>query len=329
MPRLAFGVVLLAVAAFAIAPPHVSYEELAKYPIVVEARWNGEAITDHSEVDGNVRKTWELRTEIVVERVVRGDIKPGTHTVLLGWPIAWEKDGGPVRGYSSTQVVGPACEVKDCNLWFLRRGRSWDKADPGPYLMLETCQGVQPLVLEPLFSALNKKDSHAAVDALLQVNVDPRIALAGLAVQPKPEFRKKYAKSVTRMLDHRDASVRARATAVFSEMVGKQAVPRLRGLLDDPDANVRGHAVLELARWRDEASLGAIARTAPGIEKVGLICIVIEQLGEWGHEGTVPALIAFLQEDEAGSPVGTIPALKARDALEQGMRLCWLPPAKY
>jgi hypothetical protein len=145
-----------------IAPAHVSDEELARYPVIVVGRWNKAPLRPHIRLEphpgkGEVCTASETHTELVVERVIRGNISPGTHRILLGYRIGWLRpDGGKVIAYWSSEQWGDVEEVGESNLWFLVPERSWDESDSHTYLMLETCRGVQPLEREGYFRALVK-----------------------------------------------------------------------------------------------------------------------------------------------------------------------------
>ena len=94
-------------------------QELARAPTIVVAKWEKPPLVPHNLVKGNVCEKLEARTEIVVTCVVKGALKPGKYTILLGPFIGWEsKDGGRVFSYTSTEMLGDVKEVKDENLWF-------------------------------------------------------------------------------------------------------------------------------------------------------------------------------------------------------------------
>lgn len=59
-----------------VPPPYVSDLELAQKPTVIVGRWNRTPLTAHDHVEGNVAVELEGRTEILIERVIQGDVKP-------------------------------------------------------------------------------------------------------------------------------------------------------------------------------------------------------------------------------------------------------------
>src|SRR5262245_43802411 len=74
----------------AIPPPYVSDEELARHPIIVVGRWKPAPFRDHSRTENlpngeKILKNWEVHTELVIDRVIKGDLKLGTHEILLGF----------------------------------------------------------------------------------------------------------------------------------------------------------------------------------------------------------------------------------------------------
>jgi hypothetical protein len=332
---------VLATAAYAIAPPFVPDEQLAAQPILVVARWDKSLLVPHHEIEGNVAKHLEVRAQIVVGRSVRGDVQPGTFTILLGPCIDWGDDGRLITA-TSTMCLGDADDVAKSNLWFLSRRRSWDPADPKEYLCLDTYRGVQPLALEPYFQALSDRHPEREVPKLL-ASTDPTILLRVLAYvsggeYPWPfdpdEFEQfvrrtskralkplaREAPQVERVLDRPDPRVRVTAVAVFAFLAQEKAVPRLRLLLADRDPDVRGVALGLLARGRDAASIEAIAKAAGGAKDPQIAFKAIEALGQWGTDAIVPALIRFLENDACAYRIGDdlgVPALKARAALKK------------
>ncbi len=68
--------------AHAIAPPFVSDEDLARSTAIAVAKWEKAPLVPHHLVEGNECKELEVRTEIVVTRVIKGPLKPGKHKIL-------------------------------------------------------------------------------------------------------------------------------------------------------------------------------------------------------------------------------------------------------
>jgi hypothetical protein len=328
----------------AIPPPYVADGELAGSPIIVVGRWEKAEFTKPVEVGGGEqvrRRMYSAQTTLVVERVIKGELKAGKHPLLLGFRIGWpDKDGGPVMSFMSTEMVGDVREVKEANLWFLHPRRADDAADKTVYLALETYRGVQPVVLEKYFLALGSKEPKAEVPKLLASD-DPVVAervltyVSGGPRLPWPyepdewEARGLPARSaplreqtpaVERLLGAKDAATRRLAAAVYADLVGAAAGPRLRLLVRDPDGGVRAVAVGLLVRGRDREVGPVIAEALRGLKDGGLACQVIEVVRRSSDPAAVPGLIEFLEDDtysyRYGDDLG-VPALKAAAALKE------------
>jgi hypothetical protein len=335
---------VFATAAYAIAPPFVPDEQLAEQPIVVVARWDkSPLVPHHEEIEGNVSKHLEIRAQIVVERSIRGDVKPGTYTILLGPFIGWHEDGGRIFTMTSTMCAGDVDDVAQPNLWLLSRRRSWDQADQKEYLCLDTYRGVQPLPLEPYFLALANRHPEREVPNLLSSG-DPTLLSRVLEyvsggeypwpfdpdesdrfVKRTPQERTlkplvAQAPKVELLLNRPDPRIRAMAAAAYALLAKEKAVPRIRLLLTDKDPDVRAVAIGLLARSKDAASSEAINKAAEGVKEPHIVCKAIEALTHRGSESTVPTLIRFLQNDAFAYRIGDdlgVPALKARAALKK------------
>ena len=254
----------------AIPPPFVSDEELARSPTIVVAKWENAPLVPHHRVEGNVWKEQEIRTEIVVKRVLKGTLKPGKYTILLGPFLAWESEkGGNVKAYTSTEMVGDVNDVKDENLWFLESRRSWDKTDPATYPALDTYRGVQPRVLEPYFLALAGKAPAESVPKLL-ASREPAVVLRTLqyvagGILPWPYQPVRALREARVAEETAGRACRGRSIASWPERgpkcgarprpctlnwQGAQAIPRMRTSLSDPDGHIRGIAIGTLARLR-------------------------------------------------------------------------------
>ena len=217
----------------AIPPPFLSDEELARSPTIVVAKWENAPLVPHHRVEGNVWKEQEIRTEIVVKGVLKGTLKPGKYTILLGPFLAWESEkGGNVK---------PTCrpkwsamnDVKDENLWFLESRRSWDKTDP-PHILRWThtaacnrgCWSRTSLLLQarPLprvcpsccVPGTGGRAAHLAVRG----RGNPAVALHALRALRRPESGKKplvaHAAAVASLLGRKEADVRRTAAAVYA-----------------------------------------------------------------------------------------------------------------
>jgi len=136
----------------------ITDEVLANYPFIVVAKTDTATVAEHALVENGVEEWRELRMELLIERVITGNIQPGTYEVLLGPPLEREEDGGHVLRYWYDKAGKLhtifADDITEPKLWFLIREPSWDASNPKLFLSLATYQGVQPLELEPYFSAL-------------------------------------------------------------------------------------------------------------------------------------------------------------------------------
>ncbi len=324
----------------AIPPPYVSDERLVQHPIIVVGKWTRAPLEPHSLTEGNVLKEMEVRTELLVERVIKGSIKPGRHRILLGFRIGWDEEGGRFGSYMSTEMSGEVENVTDSNLWFLSSGRSWDEKDPSTYLILETYRGVQPAKLEPYFLALASGNPSTEVPKLLS-SAEPAVLLRVLeyvagGILPWPydpdEFEQfvypkdkkavlaEHAEAVKKLIQNKSDRVRRVAAAVYAEMAGAKCVNTMRELLDHEDTHVAAIAAGALIRFRDTRKTGDLHKAAEQIFDGHLACKLIQELEAWGEEKAVPILISFLQNDDfvyvCGDDVG-IPAFKARAALKK------------
>jgi len=329
---------LTATHAGAIAPPFIPDDELAQKPIIVVGRWNKAPLKERS---GDVYREYEIHTALLVERVIAGHIKPGTHKMLLGRLTGWPRDdGGPVMSFTSTEMIGDVEEVADLNLWFLVPKKSWDKTDGTTYLRLDTYRGVQPLQLERYFCALRAQNPKQEVPKLLASDepvliervlrylngdmlpwpYDPGIFERHQGVKRRWEPMTQFAGEVEQLLQRKQPEVRRKAAAVYAEFTGKSSLPRMRELLGDSDPNVRAIAIGTLARHDDRASSEDICRAARGVHDGHMACEAIKLLLQWRNLQTVPALMSFLQNDafayQYGDDLG-VPALKAQAALKE------------
>jgi hypothetical protein len=83
----ALTVLLWAPPAAAIGEPRVTVtdEELARMPLIVVARWPRAKRIYHDRGEGH--------TELIVERVLKGNISPGRQKLLFSSDIGWQPDG--------------------------------------------------------------------------------------------------------------------------------------------------------------------------------------------------------------------------------------------
>jgi hypothetical protein len=109
--------------------------------------------------------------------------------------------------------------------------------------------------------------------------------------------------------------------------VQRDAIPAMRGLLDDKDTEIRAIAAGTLARFHDEASSSKLTTAVKGLTNASVACKVISVFGGWKNDDIVEALIGFLEDDKIaytyGNEIG-MPALRARAALHS-LTGCWFP----
>lgn len=329
--------------AHAVAPPYVSDEELAAYPIIVVAKWDKAPVKPHHQYVedkdfGQAVIKIEAYTRLNILAVINGIVKPGEHELMINSGITWQDDGTYVNSGTSTQLPGDVEDVTKPCLWFLTRTRSWDEKRKDECLTVANYREVQPLELKTLYVALRNRDAQTEVPKLLAAD-KPRVAhrvlryiCGGAWPSPydgglgagwdRPDERGKVlhdeANRVWSFLQTDAKDQRPLAACIYAELAGGKGIARMRTLLDDKDPNVRGIALAVLARHRDAASLDRLAKAAEGLRDGTIACQVIKELSAWREERTVPVLIGFLQNDEFayqyGDDVG-IPAIKAQQAL--------------
>lgn len=332
-------ILLLCSSVYAMAPTYVTDAELTQYPIIVAAKWDKAEVKPHELIEGNVCREYEVFTELNVQRVIKGDIKPGKHTILMGRGIGWKKDGTRLGTWTSTDIPGDVDDVTKPNIWFLVRAQSWDTSDKTLYYSVSHYRAIQPLFLEEYFVALASDNPEEQVPKLLTSdNAEllrrilryicgdiwpwPNEPKDGCAYYWNPEKRgnvlRKQSEAVRKVVERDVGNVRYVAASVYAELEGKSCIKYMRSLLNDKDPKVRGIAIGILIQYKDENSIEAMVNAVEGVNDGKLSCRVIEAVSSWGDERLVPLLITFLQNNafayQFGEDVG-IPALKARKAL--------------
>ncbi len=331
----------------ATGPAYETDYQLAQYPLIVVAKWNKAELTPHELVRGNVLEKFEVFTDLEVERVIKGDLKPGRHRIMQGWGIGWLEDGTGLATWTSTHILGDVDDVTKPNLWFLDRQRSWDASDRTEYLHVPHYRAIQPLVLEPYFRAVASEDGDQKVPPLLssREQLIVRRALGYICgyILPWPyeppawdlcEHPKKRerllvdaAPNVEGVIAGGLEEVRPLAVAVYAELTQSDGRTRLRRLLTDQNPTVRGVALGLLAREKDASQLDAMINAAAGVRDAEIACKIADVLQAWAEPRTAPILIDFLDNDEFayrhGDDVG-IPAIKARTTLHK-LTGCWFP----
>jgi len=348
-PRSLFPCLLLlwANSAHGIAPRYIPDPQLARSPIIVVAKWEKAPFEHHAKYRDPDRKhvveASEGYTKLRILRVIKGPgLKPGEHELLIGLGIAWSKDGKWLGSGTSTELSGDVNDITQPNLWFLTKARSWDETRTDEYLSISNYRSIQPLVLENYFRALKSPQPEVEVPKLLsperpvEANRVLRYLSGGIWPWPfgpdphgfssytNPDTRgpllKSEADRVWKIVGSATAQARPPTLSVYAELAGEDGIIRVRTLLDDKDPEVRGIAIGILARHHDLESLDRLEQAAGGVDHGWLACKVIAELSSWGHEGVVPSLITWLQNNDFAYQYGDdlgIPALKARQALKQ------------
>jgi hypothetical protein len=329
--------VSLTTTAHAIAPPYLSDEELADSPIIVVAQWEKAPFKSHIQYGqeerlGQVVRQFEAYTTLKVLRTVKGSgVSAGNYELLVGFGIAWRRDGKGVISGTSTEMSGDVKDVTKPNLWFLKKARSWDENRKKEYLSVDHYRRIQPPVLEKYFLALGSPHRETSVAQLLAPD-NPEVTMRVLryisgGIWPWPydpdEFAAQCENPETRSRALKEEAARvwaivksdAResrpcAASVYAELKGKDCVNDVRTLLNDKDPLVRGVAIGILARHHDVASLADMQTAIQGVRDGSLGCKLVEAFASWGDERVVPCLISCLQNDDVGTP-----ALKARQAI--------------
>jgi len=287
-------------------------ELLERASIVVVARW---LPREGEEVDSGLHR----ETEILVERVLRGAVAPGRHSLRVA------KFAGVGFSESYPWILAPltVCfgDVRDVtvpSLWFLTLS-SGESGDGEPTLEIDHYRCVQPLELEPYFRALESDDPADAIAALLgsgrpalefrcmdflcggwrpwPYEYDPFVGPREKGAS-YPGHRDAIRKVLAGAFDE---EVRAYAAAAFADLATREDVGRLEGLLEDPSPEVRLAALGGLVRLRATDSWKAIDRAVPPLaHSLHLAYFALWRLTEWNIEEIVPTLIRFLQTDARG-----------------------------
>jgi len=116
---------LLALCAFpsltwGIAPAFISDEELARYPIIVVAKWDKGPFRPHhrsarDSTHGEVITAIESFTELNILRVIKGPVQPGLTTLKVGWGVSWSTNGDRVTSGTSTELPGDVDRIRTIN----------------------------------------------------------------------------------------------------------------------------------------------------------------------------------------------------------------------
>jgi len=319
-------VCLLPCASWGIAPAFISDGEIAKYPIIVVAKWDKAPFRSNAKYStnsdlGKVVTAYEAYTELNVLRVIKGTVQPGVTTLKVGYGVGWSTNGDHVTSATSTELPGDVQTVAEPNIWFLRTSRSWDDKDATNYLSLDYYRAIQPLVLEEYFAALATGKPEKEIRALLgSTNAtavhraisyvcdghwpwpyDSEFARFIRGSPPPAKKRVEYADSLEILLKRaRPKENRALALVVYGDLTGAKGVPFIRGLLKDTDPVVRLLAAGLLARQRDAVSIPEINRAMDGKTNDWVAGKVIDEIAAWGDPRLVPALANYLETAPTG-----------------------------
>jgi hypothetical protein len=316
--------------------------ELLELPILVVAHWDGAPVESYHRIEKDVCTGSELRTEIVVQRSIVGEVKPGRHKILVTGSVGWTKEEPLVCSYASCEQQGDA-SADASNLWFLYPGQSLDPENQTDYLELGFFRAVQPLALEPYFAALRANELEQRLPQLLETRNDVIIVrtlktlCGGLLPWPYEDRLQPYEygnvisderlKAIQRVTEivrpvieqWQEPEARRAATAVYALGAGKDSVPLMRRLLENKDPELRAIAIGTLAANDDVASAESMAAAIRDDRRAILAQKVIQRLAAWKRtDVSAPILMNFLQSD-AGAEIhyrlDTIPAVLAQRAL--------------
>jgi hypothetical protein len=326
----AFG----APSAHAIAPPVLTDADLASADAIVVARWaESSGFEDHGEVEGNVRKSFQTLTALVVERSVKGTVPVGNVKMTLGWGLVWDRDGRPSTG-SSTELPGDVEDVRKPGLWFLHRRPAGSLADWEP---MGFHRSIQPLALEPWFTALASTDPKPGIRAAL-ASAEPVVAMRALKYAARGRWPwpfgggqfddwlhggartagsslAEFRDAIAGALRSGDPEVRARAAVVLDDVDGAKSPTALRPLLEDPDSDVRAVVAGLLATRKDDASYDRFAKAFDGARATWILVAALTRVAVARDPRVVPALIRALETEGGPTEGDPSPALAAREAL--------------
>ncbi|AIE85831.1 HEAT repeat domain-containing protein [Fimbriimonas ginsengisoli] len=339
---------------------HDSDPELAVSPIVVvgywpkakripHVHWVGKNAIDHSEV----------RTQLRVLKVLHGDIRAGLLPIRYDVGVSWNDQGTCLNSDSSTEEIGDVDDVTKPNIWFLKWGKSWDKRDPRRTLTVYSYRCIQSRRFIPYYEILRRPERDRMIGRLLESR-DSKIVYRSLdyvcgptlpwpftsfrtkqELRPTPPQRPQFIGLMLRLgrvIDGRMLDCRPLATALFSNLSGQSAVPRLCDLLKDPQPEVQLIAagyLVQLGNLSSLAGIEQVCHTAGTLNRSGATaggdderrwresrfsCELIKAMERSQDLRYVPALIGFLEDDSFGGAVDEdieMPTLYARDALDR------------
>ncbi len=324
--------------------PNVSDLDLANSPIVVMGYWPKAKMIDRSQRIGNVIEQPETLTKLIVTKVLHGEITPGTLELMIQRFLWWDSKNGSFPNSATSTMEVSSVDVSKPNIWFLKRSRSWRKSDRSSYLHAYSLHCIQPLKLSTYFELMRGPNYVSGLRKCLQSSDEDVTERAMNLVSGEwpawPDFEDQshldgnspagsdykpkrivaLLADVLNLAQRRGAPNRHLAIGLYAEMTGEKSKPILRQLLDDPVAKVRVTAAAWLVRLGDVASAQITAEAIKGFHEPKLSCELIYAMEKTGKLEYVPALLPFLDYDDAGGAIDDdweIPGLYARRALKK------------
>ncbi len=259
---------------------------MGQKPVVVVAHWaRAPLVKETRELvspDDREKHTFysTTRTELVIDRVIKGSIAPGKHALLWGQDVQWRADGTGLTNNSSDRKPPQQGTIADQALWFLSRQQDVGHRGRHSYLCVNSDRSIQPLKFEPFFTILSRPNRADKIGALLN-HRDPEIVLRALTFiagnrfgwnspyesfaewrRPRPWFEHppltQCAPQVALLISHRDKSIRYAALACYGLLAGQTSAPLMRTLLTDGDPSIRYLAADILSDQTGSDSIGAL-----------------------------------------------------------------------
>ena len=329
----------------AMAPRMVTDEELARFPIIVVAKWEKAPFRSHTRervnADGEVVvERWEHYTKLKILRKIKGArFLPGEYDLKVDYGIAWNQEGKNLESGTSTQILGDVDDVTKPRIWFLKESRSWDPKDEKEYLSIGNFRGVQDLDLEKFYVAAGGENPGEKVAGLLgsedRETVKRSLRFLCGARDPWPvgpseeepswfyDLQEKgtvfptLAGKVQEMVtknQHED--LESAFLAAYVKLAGdKMDATFLSHFLKNRKVNTRVVAACLLIREKKFAGLDGL-KTQGG--EADLLLRMIAEIRKQKDLRLVPLLIDQLESGESCGNIGDdymIPALKAKTAL--------------
>ncbi|MEM9411361.1 MAG: hypothetical protein AAGA30_09625, partial [Planctomycetota bacterium] len=238
-----------------------------------------------SLVEENVLKEHLVRTNLLIERVIKGELNVGEHPVMVGFAIGWSDDSPTVASYTSTEMIGDA-NATDSNIWFLKRKASRVAGDRNEYLFLDSYRGVQPLTLERYFNALRSERVSESISQLLS-SKNPELVVRSLRyicgdnhpsslgtsrlvrgkMQPVRKPLVQHSGRVFELINtSKSSEVRRMACWAYADLQGEEATPKMSEMLEDKDPFVQAIAVTSILGHSDWQFFDKVQSTVGGIE---------------------------------------------------------------